>query len=92
MIGKHIHMVMNRKKLINIFKLDCYPGSLCYTNNKQRNVNASCLASEGSKDISDDRIKTMHFIIDMNYKSLEHTNPQDGMNTLHHAIRRNPVS
>ena len=91
-IGKHVQMSMNNTKCINDFKLDFYPGSLCYTNKKLRNANALCLASEGSEDLSDDRIKIMHFVINMNYKSLECTNRKDGRNVLHHVIRRNPVS
>ena len=92
MIGKCIQITINNNKCVNNFKLDNYPSSLCCTNKKLRNANASHLVSEGSENLSDDRIKIIHFIVDMNYESLEHTNPQDGMNALHHAINLNPVS
>ena len=75
-----------------IKKLDKCTGSLCYANKKLQNIDAPCLASEGSKDLSDDRIKTMHFVANMNYNILEHTNREDGRNVLHDVTRRNSVS
>ena len=72
--------------------LDSYPGSALHSNKKNRNANALYLASKGAFNLTHDRIKTINFIMDRNFKSLEHANSKEGMNILHHAIRRDPVS
>ena len=55
-------------------------------------MNALHIASIGSMNLSDVRVKIISFIINMNLKSLEHTNRKDNMNVLHNVLRRNPVS
>ena len=78
---------VNQKKM-----QDCHPGSLSHVNKKLEGTHASCWACKGSKDLSDNRMKIAKLIVDMNYKTLECRNLNNGMNMLHQAIRRNPVS
>ena len=75
-----------------MFHLDYYPGSLCYVNAKRQNVNALQLASNASRNLSDDRMKIIKHIINMNFKSLEYKNIKNNMNILHNMLKKNPVS
>ena len=50
------------------------------------------LVCKGIGDLSDERIRIINFIMDMNAKGLDYANPKDKTTPLHLINSRNPVS
>ena len=55
-------------------------------------MNAIHLACKGIGDLSDERIRIINFIMDVNVKGLDYANPKNKTTPLHLIISRNPVS
>ena len=73
-------------------QLDYYPGSLVYVNATRQNMNVLQLAANVSGNLSDERMKIIKCIINMNYKTLCYKHGKNDMNILHNIVKKDPVS
>ena len=55
-------------------------------------MNALQLAANVSGNLSDERMKIIKYIINMNYKTLDCKHRNNDMNVLHNMLRKDPVS